>query len=261
MPVKTKPTNSKPQKAGYTWVADRRAKKGGYWRKLKAGFKSGGLASKLIAGAVVAGAAAGAANAMRKKPSSPPEKPEVPSIGLETSKGELDAATLAKLKKRNTAIALGVIAATNAGMIATDIAVNRANAAQKKAYEQAWREAQEATSGQSQGSSRSRSSSSGRSKQESPESASSNWHETLGVKPDASPEEIKKAYREAAKKYHPDVNKSPEAEQIMKEINSAYEKSKRMKRDSLLWESINDAYRQAWRAYPSVDVRYWVTNL
>jgi len=45
----------------------------------------------------------------------------------------------------------------------------------------------------------------------------------LGVSPDATADEIKKAYRKLARKYHPDVNKSPEAEEKFKEINAAYE--------------------------------------
>jgi len=48
-------------------------------------------------------------------------------------------------------------------------------------------------------------------------------YETLGLQDNASQSEIKKAYRKLAKKYHPDVNKSPEAEEKFKEINGAYE--------------------------------------
>jgi curved DNA-binding protein len=48
-------------------------------------------------------------------------------------------------------------------------------------------------------------------------------YETLGVSENATAAEIKKAYRSLAKKYHPDMNKSPEAEEKFKEINAAYE--------------------------------------
>jgi len=48
-------------------------------------------------------------------------------------------------------------------------------------------------------------------------------YETLGVSDNASADEIKKAYRKLARKYHPDVNKDEEAIEKFKEINAAYE--------------------------------------
>ena len=48
-------------------------------------------------------------------------------------------------------------------------------------------------------------------------------YETLGVNDRASADEIKKAYRKLARKYHPDVNKDEEAIEKFKEINAAYE--------------------------------------
>jgi len=49
------------------------------------------------------------------------------------------------------------------------------------------------------------------------------YYEVLGVGKTASVDEVKKAYRSLAKKYHPDVNKSPEAEEKFKELSEAYE--------------------------------------
>lgn len=45
----------------------------------------------------------------------------------------------------------------------------------------------------------------------------------LGVSEDTSPEEAKKKYKELAKKYHPDVNKEPDAEERFKKFNEAYQ--------------------------------------
>lgn len=55
------------------------------------------------------------------------------------------------------------------------------------------------------------------------EVAKKSLYETLEVSSNASAEEIKKAYRKLARKYHPDINKTPEAEEKFKEINAAYE--------------------------------------
>ena len=52
-------------------------------------------------------------------------------------------------------------------------------------------------------------------------------YKILGVRPDASDEEIKKAYRELAKKYHPDRNPGDEeAAKKMQQVNAAYEQIK-----------------------------------
>jgi molecular chaperone DnaJ len=48
------------------------------------------------------------------------------------------------------------------------------------------------------------------------------YYELLGVGRDATEQDLKKAYRQLARKYHPDVNKEPDAEAKFKEINEAY---------------------------------------
>ncbi|SPL71004.1 DnaJ C-terminal domain-containing protein [Acinetobacter stercoris] len=50
-----------------------------------------------------------------------------------------------------------------------------------------------------------------------------NYYEELGVSRTATPEEIKKAYRKLARKYHPDVSKEENAEEKMQAINVAYD--------------------------------------
>jgi len=49
------------------------------------------------------------------------------------------------------------------------------------------------------------------------------YYEILGISRDADKEEIKRAYRRLARKYHPDVNSEPGADEKFKEINRAYE--------------------------------------
>ena len=53
--------------------------------------------------------------------------------------------------------------------------------------------------------------------------ATQGFYKTLGVAPDANEDEIKRAFRKAARKYHPDINKGAGAEAKFKEVNEACE--------------------------------------
>jgi molecular chaperone DnaJ len=74
------------------------------------------------------------------------------------------------------------------------------------------------------------------------------FYEVLGVKKDASADDIKKAYRQLALKFHPDVNKSKEAEEKFKEINEAYavlsDPEKKKQYDAFGPEGFNQRYTE-----------------
>ncbi|HTY90786.1 MAG TPA: DnaJ domain-containing protein [Methanocella sp.] len=52
---------------------------------------------------------------------------------------------------------------------------------------------------------------------------SQDYYEILGLNSNATSDDIKKAYRELAKKYHPDINRSSTSEELFKLISEAYE--------------------------------------
>jgi curved DNA-binding protein len=52
--------------------------------------------------------------------------------------------------------------------------------------------------------------------------ASDDYYQVLGVRREASQEEIQQAYRKLARSYHPDLNKAPGAEERFKDISEAY---------------------------------------
>jgi len=74
------------------------------------------------------------------------------------------------------------------------------------------------------------------------------YYEVLGVGRNASQEEIKRAFRRLAFKYHPDRNKDPDAEEKFKEISEAYavlsDKEKRARYDQFGHAGITGAYTQ-----------------
>jgi curved DNA-binding protein len=69
------------------------------------------------------------------------------------------------------------------------------------------------------------------------------YYATLGVSRDASADDIQKAYRKLARKFHPDVNTSPEAEDKFKEVGEAYEVLKDKEKRARY-----DQYGSAWKA-------------
>lgn len=73
------------------------------------------------------------------------------------------------------------------------------------------------------------------------------YYEVLGVQKGANDDEIKKAYRRLARKYHPDLNKdNPDAADKFKEVNEAYEvlsdKDKRAKYDQFGFAGVDPSY-------------------
>ena len=69
------------------------------------------------------------------------------------------------------------------------------------------------------------------------------YYATLGVAKNATQDEIQRAYRKLARKYHPDVNKAPGAEEKFKEVGEAYEVLKDPGKRTKY-----DRYGAAWKA-------------
>ncbi|GAB7020105.1 molecular chaperone DnaJ [Halostagnicola bangensis] len=74
---------------------------------------------------------------------------------------------------------------------------------------------------------------------------SEDFYDVLGVSPDASPEEIKQAYRSKATEYHPDVSDDPNAEEKFKKIQKAKQVLTDEEKRSAYDRMGHDQYEQA----------------
>jgi curved DNA-binding protein len=78
------------------------------------------------------------------------------------------------------------------------------------------------------------------------------YYAALGVKRDASADEIKKAYRKLAQKNHPDVSKDPKSEEKFKEIAEAYQTLKDPEKRAA-YDQLGTGYRPGQEIHPPPD--------
>ncbi len=84
------------------------------------------------------------------------------------------------------------------------------------------------------------------------------YYDTLGVKRNAGAEEVKRAYRKLARKYHPDVSKEKNAEARFKDVQEAYEVLKDPEKRAA-YDQLGRDYRpgQQFRAPPGLGTAIW----
>ena len=78
------------------------------------------------------------------------------------------------------------------------------------------------------------------------------YYEVMGVSRDASADDIKRAYRKLARKYHPDVSKEPDAEARFKEIGEAYEVLKNPEKREA-YDQLGQRYKEGQEFRPPPD--------
>ena len=87
-----------------------------------------------------------------------------------------------------------------------------------------------------------------------------NPYRVLGLQPGASDEEVKRAYRQLAKKYHPDMNPGdPHAAKMMNDINAAYDQIKNPPRQtttSNAYDPFKGWYQQSEQTYQNQRTEY-----
>ncbi|XP_052881697.1 uncharacterized protein LOC108464537 isoform X4 [Gossypium arboreum] len=84
-------------------------------------------------------------------------------------------------------------------------------------------------------------------------SSGSDYYSTLNVSRGATLQEIKTSYRSLARKYHPDMNKTPGAEEKFKEISAAYEI---MRKDLYMIASVRQVYKENMMDQVIIQQRY-----